>query len=863
MVHSTARGACRDCAQPGFGGPFENRFTAYDSIYRGDVCRDAGFPQVSVNTSNLTLFVRITDLAFGGPPPALSLDRSYNLDDTHAGPFGPGWSFNLGESLTPDTDGSLVLRRGSGRVDRFATAVPGSAKYFAVSATADTLLQNADGTYTLGNAGSNTVRTFGVDGRLLAILDAGALRVALDYDTSGNLTAAHYRGKLIKFGYDSGNHINSIADAAGRTVSLSYNSDGRLTQQTNADGQTVAYQYDGAGKLTSIAYAGGAIAIAYNSDPPFTSVAGVTTPDGAVRRYDVPVTPTQIRVTDGNGDASLYASNAAGLLRSVTDPVGNTVTYAYDASGNRTSATNGAGEVTSFTYDSRGNLTGIRDAAGNKWSADYSGAGPAHITDPNGNIWALQYDAAGNLVSVTNPASGAVTATRSASGQITGLTDALGNKTAYTYTPDGLLATFTDALNGKWSYQYDGALRAYARTDPGGATLAASYNARNRVTGLMSGAAQTGFDYSGLQRDPLNRLISYTDAFGNQVAYTYDAAGQLISITMPGDKTVNYQYDHAHRLSKVSDWGGNFALYRYDAAGWPLSVSVSGGPVTIYQYDAARNLRAIVSTGPDGVPVAGYRYTLDAAGNRTAVSALEPVATLPALAANSVSYDAAGHPLTRTDGQNYQYDARGNLAAIQGSLTASLTYDPFGRLNGFNTGDSAWAASSTNYTYDSTGLRTVRTVNGTDRRFVYDLSGTRPRIVMEADSGNSALAWYIYGLGLLWKVTADGTPYFYHFDGDGNVVAISNPTAGVVNQYRYDPSGRLAASNEGIENMFRARGESGWVDDGNGLIFNHSVFQFPDLRLTLPASADPAPPVPSLLPQLSGAGASFLERRER
>src|SRR4029077_13227103 len=128
----------------------------------------------------------------------------------------------------------------------------------------------------------------------------------------------------------------------------------------------------------------------------------------------------------------------------------------------------------------------------------------------------------------------------------------------------------------------------------------------------------------------------YTDSNGNQVAYAYDAAGQLTGITLPGGKNVDYQYDHLHRLAKVSDWLGNFALYRYDAAGWPASVSVSGGPVTIYQYDGARNLKAIVSTGPDGRPVAGYRYTLDAAGNRTAISALEPVATLPALAANTL-----------------------------------------------------------------------------------------------------------------------------------------------------------------------------------------------------------------------------------
>ena len=141
----------------------------------------------------------------------------------------------------------------------------------------------------------------------------------------------------------------------------------------------------------------------------------------------------------------------------------------------------------------------------------------------------------------------------------------------------------------------------------------------------------------------------------------------------------------------------------------------------------------------------------------------------------------------------------------------------------------------------------------------HDLSGARPRVIMEADASNAPVAWYVYGLGLLWKVTADGTPYFYHFDGDGNVVALSNPAAGVVNRYRYDPLGRLAGFTEGVENMFRAHGEAGWIDDGNGLLFTGDVFQLPELRLTLPAMADPAPPVPELTPQLRGAGACFLE----
>jgi YD repeat-containing protein len=805
-------------------------------------------PQVYVNASNLTLFVRVVDLAFGGPAPALTLEQSYNQDDTSSGALGSGWSFSLGDRIVTESDGSLTVHRSNGRTDRYSTAV-GSSALFAITATTDTLTRNADATYSLTAAGSPTSRVFSADGRLLTVLDGTNVRISLDYDTAGHLTAAHYRGKLINFGTDSSGRVTSIKDATNRSVTFTYTADGRLSKQTNADGQTIAYQYNSSGNLTSVTYAGGSIAIAYTGDAGFTAVASVTTPDGAVRQYDTPRTPTEIRIVDANGDATLYRSNATGLLQSITDAAGNTVSYSYDAKGNRTSAVNAAGETVSFTYDAKSNLTGITDGGSNRWSADYTDGGPAHITDPNKNVWTLKYDDANNLISVTNPLSGTITATRNAAGQITSLTDPKGNKTLYQYNPDGLLSGFTDALNNKWAYDYDGAARTATRTDPFGGALKATYTAGNRVAGLASGTASVAFDYSGIRRDTLNRITSYTDSFGNQLTYTYNPAGLLGGLTFPGGKTVTYQYDHLRRLSKVADWQGNFALYRYDDAGYPVSVTVSGGPVTIYQYDGARNLRAIVSTGPDGMPVAGYRYSVDGNGNRTAVSALEPNTSSFTLPSYSYGYDAANHPVSRSDGSTYKYDSRGNLSSVQGPANLTFAYDPYGRLQAIS-GD-----LSTSYVYDSTGLRVARN----DRRSVYDLSGDRPRLVMETDGGGAPVAYYIYGIGLLWKVAADGTPYFYHFDGDGNVVALSSATSGVLNQYRYDPLGRLISSHEAVENIFHARGESGWVDDGNGMLFNGTQFQFADLRIALPAVADPTPPVPDLRPPLSAAGACFFE----
>src|SRR5206468_8123880 len=94
---------------------------------------------------------------------------------------------------------------------------------------------------------------------------------------------------------------------------------------------------------------------------------------------------------------------------------------------------------------------------------------------------------------------------------------------------------------------------------------------------------------------------------------------------------------------------------------------------------------------------------------------------------------------------------------------------------------------------------------------------------------------------------------------DGNTVALSNPAKGVLNTYRYDARGNLTAATETVENMFHARGEQGWLDDGGGLVFTGSQYVLPELRLTALGTIDLSPPVVDAQPQLSGLGACFTD----
>jgi hypothetical protein len=73
--------------------------------------------------------------------------------------------------------------------------------------------------------------------------------------------------------------------------------------------------------------------------------------------------------------------------------------------------------------------------------------------------------------------------------------------------------------------------------------------------------------------------------------------------------------------------------------------------------------------------------------------------------------------------------------------------------------------------------------------------------------------------------------------------------------------GKLVASDESVENDLHARGESGWVDDNDGLIYGEGNYYSPDLRATLPGTVNLSPPnpaiVPANVPQFPGAGACF------
>src|SRR4030067_1657460 len=85
------------------------------------------------------------------------------------------------------------------------------------------------------------------------------------------------------------------------------------------------------------------------------------------------------------------------------------------------------------------------------------------------------------------------------------------------------------------------------------------------------------------------------------------------------------------------------------------------------------------------------------------------------------------------------------------------------------------------YRYDALGDRVARIENGAETRYAGGLA--------ETDSSGNITAYYVYGLGLISKITPSNQSYFYHFDGIASTVGISNSSGNMVNKYAYDAFG--------------------------------------------------------------------------
>jgi len=168
-------------------------------------------------------------------------------------------------------------------------------------------------------------------------------------------------------------------------------------------------------------------------------------------------------------------------------------------------------------------------------------------------------------------------------------------------------------------------------------------------------------------------------------------------------------------------------------------------------------------------------YNYDAVGNRSTSHDGTAKRTYTSNSLNQYSY---------VDSTGYSYDNNGNLT---GDGNYTYNYDSQNRLIEVESGGSAIAK----YYYDYAGRRIAKVTGSVTTTYCYD----GDQVIAEYE--NAALKRkFIYGPGIdepVCLIDVNGqteTFYYYHYDGLGSVVALSDENSDIVERYEYDVFGK-------------------------------------------------------------------------
>ncbi|HXQ74745.1 MAG TPA: hypothetical protein VN844_29850, partial [Pyrinomonadaceae bacterium] len=301
--------------------------------------------------------------------------------------------------------------------------------------------------------------------------------------------------------------------------------------------------------------------------------------------------------------------------------------------------------------------------------------------------------------------------------------------------------------NTVWAYNADDTINTI--TDARGATSTFTYNSRHLVTGVthtLTGSTTINdtFAYDGVgnrtsmsdssggtsyQYDQLSRLTSETRTFAGlggtyTLAYTYNYAGQLKSLTDHTLQRINYAYDNSARLNNMN--GTNYTNGQfinsvvYRAWGTPRQINYGNGPIETLTYNprlAPSNYE--ISLNGSTVRSIDYQYFDD--GLLKFVNDAND-----ARFDRSFEYNHAARLTRALSGP----EARGEPATTNRPYRETATYDEFGHLRtrsslhwsrtlGFGSSDTYSNNRRIGWNYDADG----HWLGGQGRQHTYDAAG--------------------------------------------------------------------------------------------------------------------------------------------
>jgi RHS repeat-associated protein len=800
--------------------------------------------QINFGTGNK--YLSAADVRVPGPGASLSFTRTYNSQSSDTSVMGYGWTASLSEKLII-TASEITLIQSGGRYVHFPLESTGvwvnetGSRRVITEITGGYQLQETDG----------SVKQFDSNGRLLLYTDRNNNIRTYTYSGAELVSISNNFGGIISFGYTGGN-LTSVTSHLG-TFSYSYDTNNNLENVTRPDTASMTYiyddpndihnltgvineegeriltvEYDTSDRVIRSAKQGGSNEV--NITYPANYLRKVTNSLGVETTYHLDVLHGIVRVGSFSGPGCSSCGSTSDMsylyddrfrVKEQTDARGKVTSYTYDENGNKLSKTEAAGtplekittytyypgnklhtittesianpgrqSVTTMTYDGGGNLltrteTGFEETLAISRTTSYSYNSSGRLTTINGPRTDV-----GDIITMTYYPNEAAQGNNR--GQLHTVTNSLGHVTTYAdYNLHGQAETITDA-NGLVTTRTFNSRGEMISSTTAGLTTSYSYNLAGDLQSVSLPGSRTvtyGYDNAG-------RINTITDNQGNSITYSFDSEGRKTGedVHDPQDnlaRFIDFEYDDSGRISKVNYPGDAESTAGYDAVGNLVQTINATGLQTDMTYDLLNRLESITEDGSS----TGYQY--DANNNITQVTDARENAT-------SFLYDDLNRRISRTAPDTgttlYGYDEAGNLLSITDALSriVGFSYDALNRPVSQTYGNKTISFA---YDQNSNGkgrLSAISDEHGS-RSFLYNSLGqlTSETRVIASTSYTTAYDYSNTTGELESIIYPSGKEVGYSYGSDGQVASVSIDGGIIINAVTHLPFGPLNSATLG------------------------------------------------------------------
>lgn len=589
------------------------------------------------------------------------------------------------------------------------------------------------------------------------------------YDSTGRFRTLAIDANGVQTGYtydDTTLQLTSVHSAGGATQTYTYQSGRDRVSQTAID-QTAAltYRYDRA-QLTDLirkAFPQAADASGNNVNPFWQHY---------LLGYDAFGNMTRVQVCASSTEREGY-----------TAPV-TLASYTYEGNvnnGRLATMAYGNGDSVSYTYDAFDRQRTAAYNDGTTYHYDYSGDNDLarqYVTDGSGAVteqYSYQYDSLGRLIHSRQSTGG---------GTLVQLTQHMYDNAnrltsqSWQFGGDTFRQSYTYTGQNSDGKQVDGTISAITTTIPDQLAITSKYE-YNDLRQLEKKTV-TVPDQNGTQTKVYDRTYTYAviaeDDGCNWMGTRLASTGYTFALNQPvkQSRSFMYTYDKAGNITKIVTAGTSVPKaaaskeYGYDAQGQLVSEKNGSGTTFGYAYDTAGNIRSITK---DGTVTKSFGYTNpswpDLLTSVTANGTTKDV--LYEGQSQTSDLPSSGNPITYYNGKDYTF------TWTKGRQLASATVD----------------GKQVSYTYDMSGVRTSKTVNGTTYNYT-TLSGK----VMRQTWGNKSLE-FVYDDGnqpfaMIYKHGQTTELYYYVLNAQGDVIALLNANGTLAASYNYGAWGNYS-----------------------------------------------------------------------